>query len=194
MPTAARVPERVVHKFGGTSVADAERIRGVAEIIAARPESQRFVVVSAMRGVTDSLVRAVQLAGARDAAYAGAIEEVRRRHRATISELLPPPIAEALSAIVDRDIADVLDVLRAATLLHGYSRDTLELVSGYGEVWSAQILSAVIATTGREAGWLDARDVLTVTIRQSGDQGVRLLFDPEHNLEQRILDEQFAAE
>jgi NAD+ kinase len=33
-----------------------------------------------------------------------------------------------------------------------------------------------------------------VAIRQSGNQGVRLLFDPEHNLEERILDEQFAAE
>lgn len=44
------------------------------------------------------------------------------------------------------------------------------------------------------ADFHEVRDVLSVTIRQSGDQGVRLLFDPEHNLEQRILDEQFAAE
>jgi NAD+ kinase len=44
------------------------------------------------------------------------------------------------------------------------------------------------------ADFYEVRDVKTVSIRQSGDQGVRLLFDPEHNLEQRILDEQFAAE
>lgn len=44
------------------------------------------------------------------------------------------------------------------------------------------------------ADFHEVRDVRTVSIRQSGDQGVRLLFDPEHNLEQRILDEQFAAE
>jgi NAD+ kinase len=31
-------------------------------------------------------------------------------------------------------------------------------------------------------------------VRQAEGRGVRLLFDPEHNLEQRILDEQFAAE
>jgi len=43
------------------------------------------------------------------------------------------------------------------------------------------------------ADFHEVRDVLEVTIRQSGDQGVRLLFDPEHNLEQRILDEQFAS-
>src|SRR3546814_1413627 len=44
------------------------------------------------------------------------------------------------------------------------------------------------------ADFHEVRDVSTVSIRQSGGQGVRLLFDPEHNLEQRILDEQFAAE
>jgi NAD+ kinase len=43
------------------------------------------------------------------------------------------------------------------------------------------------------ADFHEVRDVLTVTIRQSGGEGVRLLFDPEHNLEQRILDEQFAS-
>jgi len=44
------------------------------------------------------------------------------------------------------------------------------------------------------ADFHEVRDVRTVAIRQSGGQGVRLLFDPEHNLEQRILDEQFAAD
>ena len=44
------------------------------------------------------------------------------------------------------------------------------------------------------ADFHEVRDVRSVSIRQSGGQGVRLLFDPEHNLEQRILDEQFAAD
>jgi NAD+ kinase len=44
------------------------------------------------------------------------------------------------------------------------------------------------------ADFLEVRHVREVTIRQMRDQGVRLLFDPEHNLEQRILDEQFALD
>ena len=44
------------------------------------------------------------------------------------------------------------------------------------------------------ADFIEVRDVRTVAIRQLQEQGVRLLFDPEHNLEQRILDEQFASE
>jgi NAD+ kinase len=44
------------------------------------------------------------------------------------------------------------------------------------------------------ADFHEVRDVRTVAIRQSGGQAVRLLFDPEHSLDQRILDEQFAAD
>ncbi|WP_329740476.1 NAD kinase [Dyella sp. A6] len=44
------------------------------------------------------------------------------------------------------------------------------------------------------ADFLEVRDVRAVDVEQAAAQGVRLLFDPEHNLEQRILDEQFASE
>ncbi|UPG87086.1 NAD kinase [Luteibacter aegosomatis] len=42
------------------------------------------------------------------------------------------------------------------------------------------------------ADFHEVRDVRTVEIRQARRSSVRLLFDPEHNLQQRILDEQFA--
>lgn len=39
----------------------------------------------------------------------------------------------------------------------------------------------------------EIRDVLEVTIRESRSRTVTLLFDPEHNLEERILNEQFVT-
>lgn len=39
----------------------------------------------------------------------------------------------------------------------------------------------------------EVRDVVEVTIRESQDRTVTLLFDPEHNLEERILSEQFVV-
>jgi NAD+ kinase len=39
----------------------------------------------------------------------------------------------------------------------------------------------------------EVRDVVEVAIRESRDRMVTLLFDPEHNLEERILSEQFVA-
>ena len=52
----------VCHKFGGTSVANAERYRKVAEIMAAEPGDRKAIVVSAMSGVTDKLIELVELA------------------------------------------------------------------------------------------------------------------------------------
>jgi aspartokinase/homoserine dehydrogenase 1 len=158
----------VVHKFGGTSLADAGCFRRVARIIAAWPESRQAIVVSAMGGTTDTLVHAVELAASRDDSYRDVLDGLCARHRDTIGELLPSEAAGPVIAAIDRDIGDILDVLRAATLLRGFSRDTMELVTGYGEVWSAQILAALLSTLGVDAEWLDAREVLTVQRNERG--------------------------
>jgi len=38
---------------------------------------------------------------------------------------------------------------------------------------------------------VEVRDVSSVSVVEAPDITINLLFDPEHNLEQRILDEQF---
>lgn len=53
-------------------------------------------------------------------------------------------------------------------------------------------LDAAKRPVSATADFHEVRDVLAVEIRQSRQYAVRLLFDPEHNLEERILDEQFA--
>src|SRR5438270_3664092 len=87
MPDCA--PSCVVHKFGGTSLADARCFRQVAKIVNSLAEDRRLIVVSAMAGVTDQLVRAVHVAGKRDLTYREIIASVGARHRQTITELLP---------------------------------------------------------------------------------------------------------
>ncbi|MEO7051750.1 MAG: NAD kinase [Rhodanobacter sp.] len=57
-----------------------------------------------------------------------------------------------------------------------------------------RVLDPIKRPVSATADFQEVRDVRIVAIRQSGNQGVRLLFDPEHNLEERILDEQFAVE
>ena len=154
----------VVHKFGGTSLADAERFRRVAEIIAARPEKRRAVVVSAMAGVTNALVRAVELAGQRDTdGYRRVLDDVREKHHIAVNELLPKRESIVLRETIDHDLADVRDVLHATTLLRRHSRATLDLVSGYGELWSAQMLAAHMESRNETAQWLNAREVLVAS-------------------------------
>jgi bifunctional aspartokinase / homoserine dehydrogenase 1 len=161
-------PDCVVHKFGGTSVANADCFRDVATIIAERPEARRLIVVSAMAGVTDQLVGAVHAAGKSDLVYREIIAEVAAQHRQTIAELLSADEASRLCEVLARDLATIEEVLHVTTVLHGYSRNGLELVSGYGEVWSAQMLAALLREHLEDVGWLDAREVLTVTRTETG--------------------------
>jgi aspartokinase/homoserine dehydrogenase 1 len=93
---------------------------------------------------------------------------VGARHRRTIAELLPADVAGELCETLTRDLAIIEEVLHVTTVLHGYSRNGLELVSGYGEVWSAQILAALLRQEQSDVDWLDARAVLTVTRTDNG--------------------------
>src|SRR5690606_31388130 len=68
--------------------------------------------------------------------------------------------AKALLERFDRDLTDIADVLHATWLLRSHSRSVVELVSGYGEVWSAQILAGHLLARGEPVTWMDAREVL----------------------------------
>lgn len=54
-----------------------------------------------------------------------------------------------------------------------------------------EVLEAAKRPVSAVADAVEVRDVSTVTVEEKRDITMRLLFDPEHNLEKRILDEQF---
>ena len=80
----------VVHKVGGSSVADADCFRRVAAILEAAPAGRLAVVLSACRGVTDALLRLVALAERHDERVSAEIAQLRERHTAIANELLSP--------------------------------------------------------------------------------------------------------
>jgi aspartokinase/homoserine dehydrogenase 1 len=163
--SARRAAGPIVHKFGGTSLGSAERFRAAVRIIADRPEPARLIVVSAMRGVTDALIRLVEQAGGRDPAYRDGLVDLRARQDAVIDTLLEGERAAALREALARDLGDAADVLRAAWVLHHCPWGTADMVSGLGEVWSARLLSACLAAAGEDVDWLDARRVLVAERR-----------------------------
>ncbi len=124
----------VVHKFGGTSVAGAERYRNVATLLAREAGERKAVVVSAMSGVTDALLALVELATKRDASYPEKLAELEARHVETARALVPAAEAQRLAAVFAEGARDVADVLRAVWLGKSSSELTRELVAGYGEI------------------------------------------------------------
>jgi aspartokinase/homoserine dehydrogenase 1 len=164
----------IVHKFGGTSVATAERYRGVVRILADLREPRQAVVVSAMGGLTDALLDLVSAAARRDQAMYPALEKVRERLYRAIDDLLHDEPRRTLRRLVDGDLADLADVLRATWLLGAASREATDLVSGYGELWSAATLAAALRDAGRSAIALDAREVLQVEWKGAPTPELRL--------------------
>jgi aspartokinase/homoserine dehydrogenase 1 len=90
-----------VLKFGGTSVANAENLNKVAAIILNTIQSNTaIVVVSAMSGITDTLIQTGKLAEQGQAAYKTHFDEITQRHIQTAQQLLPPQaLSQALSQI-----------------------------------------------------------------------------------------------
>lgn len=166
----------VVHKFGGTSVAGADRYQNVAKILrsAEFAGTTQGVVVSAMSKVTDALLSLVDRAKKRDATYEAALEALHARHVDTATTLLPADEAERMRGVFAKDVEDLRDVLRGVWLGRSASELTEELVAGYGEIWSAQLLCAHLRALGEDASWLDAREVLVVHPAERAGGGPRI--------------------
>ena len=153
-----------IHKFGGSSLADAACFRRVAGIILDMPESRVGVVVSAMGGMTDALIHLAVLAERDDESYAAELDKVGDRYAACAKDLLQGdhlvPVLDAWS----KDAEDVRDVLKAIALVKSAPQRSRDVVAGYGEIWSARLLAAYLGQEAPERGgtWVDAREVVTV--------------------------------
>ena len=150
-----------VHKFGGTSLADAERYRAAAKIVLAQqPHDHVAVVVSAMSGVTNALIRSVELAARQDESYSSELEALKNRHLETLAGL---GLSETVHPkIITSHFSAVEEVLRGVWITRLASERIIEFVSGHGELWSAHLLHAYLQSIGHSATWLDARDVLII--------------------------------
>jgi aspartokinase/homoserine dehydrogenase 1 len=130
--------------------------------------SRLAVVVSAMGGkpkVTDLLLDLVHSAAARKHDdIVASMDSIRAKHLECINDILGPNSepASRIMALIDADLKDISDLLRAVMLMKMAHAQILELVSGYGEVWSASIMTAVMQKEGLPFVFLNARDVLFV--------------------------------
>ncbi|MGD8339628.1 MAG: bifunctional aspartate kinase/homoserine dehydrogenase I [Gammaproteobacteria bacterium] len=160
----------IVHKFGGSSLADSDCFRRVAAIVQRGAGSPRAVVVSAMGGMTDQLFGIIDIA-ARGDDVKDAIAAIRERQAGTAAELLESAAAESYVADLDRDLADIQNVLDALSLVRSASHRSRDLISGYGEIWSARLLAAYVAQeegAGSDVRFVNAREVVVI---EHGEMG-----------------------
>ncbi|MBD9369072.1 bifunctional aspartate kinase/homoserine dehydrogenase I [Xanthomonas sp. XNM01] len=193
----------VAHKFGGTSVAGADRYRHVAELLLARDETLQVTVVSAMKGVTDALIELATLAAATPAGqdspeWRERWHQLRARHRGAAVSLLGEHAGPAVEWL-DQRFDALAQVLEALSVIGGLPQEVLDRVQGLGEVYSAQLLGEHLKALGEDCAVLDARDVLVVS---HGELGVdvdwatsaqRLAAWRERNPQRRVVVTGFVA-
>ena len=158
-------PPWFVHKFGGSSVADAACFERVASILEASPAERLGVVLSACKGVTDALLELISLAEAQDERYRGQVVALRERHIAIAEALLPADALRLYGAGLDRDCRDLEGILQTVKLTRAAAPNVRDLIAGYGEVWSTKLFHRYLEARGSRRGplqWIDARRVVVV--------------------------------
>jgi aspartate kinase len=155
---------RLVFKFGGVSVSDGEKIRKVAGMVKRFHDEGNglVVVVSAMQGVTNSLVDAAMHAGrARKDHPRKFVDELVQRHLKAIDAAIQDrAIAERTKEIIQSRSQELRDILLGVAHIGELTPRSRDYIIGFGEKLSAPVLQGAIedmgmkskALTGGEAG------------------------------------------
>jgi aspartate kinase len=157
----------IVMKFGGTSVADAERLVAVAEILRARLDRRPIVVLSAMSGVTDLLVAAVAAARRGDREGLDAIlGDLAKRHRWAVAGTIDDGTRRHdLNLEVDAIFEELRQLLRSVRILGEGTPRAADTLLSYGELLSTRIAAAAFAERGLPVRWIDAREIMVTDDR-----------------------------
>jgi bifunctional aspartokinase / homoserine dehydrogenase 1 len=183
----------VVHKFGGSSVADAACFRRVAEIVEASANAREAIVLSACRGVTDALLELVSLAEQPDKDFAPHIDALRTRHLALAAALVSDPEFEKYKTELERDCRDIAGMLQTVRLIRSSTYSMRDVIAGYGEIWSTRLFTPYLRERGRIKGdilWIDARQVIIV---EWGSLGPAVQWAPSEENLRKLLPPKFAG-
>lgn len=150
-----------VLKFGGSSVANAQNMSKVVDIVIKAVDRDRTILVaSAISGCTDTLIRIGILASERDDSYKTLIDELQHRHHDIINELLPREKQQESLEVCDSLFDSLRSITQGVYLLGELSPASLDAIQSFGELWSTKILATKIASIGIATKWIDSRSII----------------------------------
>ena len=159
-------------KFGGTSVGSYEGICGILGILKDSHHAGKVsvVVVSAMSGVTDTLIDIAQKAAAGNREYSGIFTQLLSRHKQLASSLLKSDERKSAVKEITNGFLELARILEGISLLGELSARTLDLVMSFGERISTNFLCRVLNANGINAAYLDTRTVIKTNDRYGNAQ------------------------
>ena len=150
-----------VLKFGGTSVANAQNINLVLDIVTEASKKEKLVVVvSAFSGVTDLLVLAAAKASTKDKQYQEIVSQIESKHKEAISQLIPLSEQSELIDTINSNINHLKTLLDGCYLLGELSNRTSDTILSFGELLSSQIIAKALQQKIKSASYKDSREVI----------------------------------
>jgi aspartokinase/homoserine dehydrogenase 1 len=150
-----------VLKFGGTSVANAQNIKLVLDIVIKKAAQEKLiVVVSAFTKVTDLLVLASQKASLKDESFKEIVAEIEKKHLDAIKELIPVNEQSGLLSHIKRIINHLETLLEGCYLLGELSPRTSDAILSFGELLSSYIIAEAFKQKHKNCGYKDSRELI----------------------------------
>jgi aspartokinase/homoserine dehydrogenase 1 len=148
-----------VHKLGGASLADAAAVAHAVSVLRGLP-GHRVLVVSALAGVTDALLRGAEAAaGGDEEALVGVARSLSARHRRIAKAVCGPRSKEVLEAI-GRSFGELEALAHGVATLRELTARTSDYIVARGERLSARIVAAALRAAGTRAEYVDAVEVI----------------------------------
>ncbi|MCK9592033.1 MAG: aspartate kinase [Methanoregula sp.] len=163
---------RLLMKFGGTSVANAQCINNVVDILEKHHKAgdELAVVVSAQRGVTDQLIEITgTLPTAKDHSdIAPLIQALGKRHMNTLEGAAPDFIAET-GAVIEERLISLQNILFAVYNLRELTPRSRDYILSFGERLLAPVMSAALRQRGISSTVLDGCEAGILTTHHHGE-------------------------
>lgn len=151
-------------KFGGTSVGSPEAIEAVINIVQKQLDAgdRVVVVVSAMGGVTDMLLRSVDAAVRGDRwEYQKLSGKIREKHEEVLNQLMEPSdLREKTFERIDRLLAEHTELCQAVNILGEVTPRIRDAMVSFGERLSSRVIAAVMQGRGINSQQFDANNLI----------------------------------
>ncbi|MBI1938058.1 MAG: aspartate kinase [Ignavibacteriales bacterium] len=150
-----------VIKFGGTSVGTAQKLKDAAAIINSYQQKDKvIVVISAIGGITNKLISAIDEAVHGSNKYSEIFWEITTVHHNYIDELFAADKRESVKSEVDSTLARLKEKLDGVRLLHHAAPKIIDQIISFGELLSQKILAEYLKSDGLNAVVYNAADFI----------------------------------
>lgn len=150
-----------VLKFGGSSVANAENIEKVVDVVkTASADETCVVVLSAMQGTTDGLIELGRTAEKGDEGFSSKVSEIRERHSTAIGKLFNDAERPAIFKFVESTLHELESIAEGVRRVRELTPKTLDRILSFGEIASSRMLSAKLTADVIDNEWHDSRELI----------------------------------